>query len=201
MGIYAVEPLPNLLAVGDLWVMHFRVRDLDGYLVDQAPTVTVTSPSGVTAASSASSVDSGFYRVTHTLTEAGRWVARAATEDYGLVDLTVYAELIVTGSGLPTLQDVSDYLGSHSATEETLQDALDAEAAAQRARCDIPATYPADLRQALLRRIMRNLAMRRIAYNGTALGDAEVEPPAFALGGNDPEVRRLEAPYRRLVVG
>lgn len=201
MGIYAVAPTSSLLAVGDLWVMHFRVRDLDGYLVDQAPSVAVTSPSGVTAASSVSSVDSGFYRATQVLTEAGRWVARAATEDYGLVDLTVFAELVVTGSGLPTLQDIADYLGSNSTSEEMRQDALDAEAAAQRARCRIPATYPADLREALLRRVMRNLAMRRIAYSGVPLGDAEAEPPAFALGGNDPEVRRLEAPYRRLVVG
>lgn len=101
---------------------------------------------------------------------------------------------------LPNLTVVKVYLGQFAAswTDETIQDALDAETAAQRARCRIPATYPADLGQALKRRVQRNLAMRQQPL-AVLLGDAEAG--STILPGRDPEVRRLEAPHRRMVVG
>lgn len=97
-----------------------------------------------------------------------------------------------------TLDDVKDYLGDHSWDDEELQSALDAEEAAQAARCRIPDPTSADLDEALKRRVARNLAMRQIPL-AVPQGSAEVGP-SF-IPGNDPEVRRLEAPYRRLVIG
>jgi hypothetical protein len=105
----------------------------------------------------------------------------------------------------PTLQEVKDYLDSiqagQSATfsDAVLTDALNAEKAAQRARCRIPAAYPYDLGQALKRRVQRNLAMRSLPL-AVLQGDADVGSSTF-LPGDDPEVRRYERPYRRMVVG
>ena len=65
--------------------------------------------------------------------------------------------------------------------------------------CRIPAAYPADLGEALCRRVARNLAARSVPVASFS---------AFEGGGTvtrvpqrDAEVARLEGPYRRLVVG
>lgn len=197
-GIYAVSETSILLPVGDVWLIHVRVRDLDGLLVDAVPVVTVTLPSGSTETPTVETVATGDYRTTYEIPSAGRFFARAATDDYGVVDFTAYAA-IVTGSAFPTVIDVETYIGDNdSHTAEEMQSALDAEAAAQRIRCDVPALYPADLREALLRRVARNLAMRQIPL-AVPQGDAEMGPTF--IPGKDPEVRRLEAPYLRWVIG
>jgi hypothetical protein len=101
----------------------------------------------------------------------------------------------------PTTGDVETYLGDTSYTTEELGLALAAEKAAQAARCRVPAddaAWPADLVEALCRRVARNLALRGIPL-AVLQGDAEVGsliPP-----GRDPEVRRLEGPHRRITVG
>jgi hypothetical protein len=101
----------------------------------------------------------------------------------------------------PTLTEMFDYLGETSYTEQELGDALAAEKAAQAARCRVPAddaAWPADLAEALFRRVARNLAMRGVPL-AVLQGDAEAGsliPP-----GQDSEVRRLEAPHRKLVFG
>lgn len=105
-----------------------------------------------------------------------------------------------------TLEQLDAYLGGedgHSFTDEELQGALDAETAAQAARCRLPDPVSADpvsadLDEALKRRCARNLAMRRIPL-AVPQGDAESGPTI--IPGNDPEVRRLEAPYRKRKVG
>jgi hypothetical protein len=101
---------------------------------------------------------------------------------------------------IPDLAAVKTYLGA-SATQWTdgdLSEVLASETAAQALACTIPAIYPADLGQALLRRVQRALSMRSIPL-GMAMGDAETGPAM--VPGRDPEVRRLEAGHRRLVVG
>lgn len=112
---------------------------------------------------------------------------------------------------VPTTADVVAYLGdgadrwkvvmgSVSAWPQ-IDKALAAEAAAQAAACRIPvlaADYPPDLGQALCRRVARALAMRALPL-AVLQGDAEAG--SLVLPGRDSEVRRLEGPYRRLVVG
>lgn len=107
----------------------------------------------------------------------------------------------------PTLPAVKAYLGDdHSWSDDEVSAALAAETVAQARVVSFPAEdpltplpYPADLAEALYRRVARNLAMRAIPLGAqptiTEMGIGTFRP------GQDPEVRRLEAPYRRLVVG
>lgn len=100
-----------------------------------------------------------------------------------------------------TLADVKAYLGTTSVPDATITAALAAEAAAQAAV--VQATYiaaaNAAVEEALKRRVARNLAMRG---QPLAVLAAEFDGgSAQVLPGRDPEVRRLEAPFRRLVLG
>jgi hypothetical protein len=101
----------------------------------------------------------------------------------------------------PTAEDVEAYLGTTSYTTEKLGAALAAEKAAQAARCRVPAddaTWPADLTEALKRRVARNLALRAVPL-AQFQGDQEIG--TFTPRIVDSEVRRLEAPHRRITVG
>lgn len=106
-------------------------------------------------------------------------------------------------SDAPDLSAAKAYLGASAVayTDTQISEALAAESAAQLAACRVPVDvdlnldYSADLVNALLRRVARNLAMR-----GVPLGVQPDEAGGIRLSSIDPEVRRLEAPYRRLVV-
>lgn len=99
-----------------------------------------------------------------------------------------------------TLEDIRAYLGESSATDEALTSAYDAEAAAQGRRCNIPDATSwsgyEDLREALLRRIARNLAARAVPL---ATWDPNLGI-STRVGASDAEVDRLEAPHRRWAV-
>lgn len=95
-----------------------------------------------------------------------------------------------------TPEDINNYLEEHSWIEAEVQDALDAETSAQAKVCRISDPYDPDLLQALKRRVMRNLNMRKQPL-GTQGSDAGND----FIPGNDPEVRRLEGPHRKLVMG
>jgi hypothetical protein len=186
------------LPVGGLWEMIVVAYDDNHVPVDVAPVVTVTLPDGTTATPVATEEAYG-WRTLFELTLPGRYVAQAVVAGYGVAEFTAWAADLVTAAGMPDLVDLDAYLGEHSWTDEELQDALDAEAAAQRRACTIPANYPADLRQALLRRVARNLSMRRITLS-VQRGDNEAGD-ITVLPGRDPEVRRFEKNYPKLGVG
>lgn len=101
------------------------------------------------------------------------------------------------------VDDVQKYLTTVFGTErdyDTVSSVLDAETAAQAHRCIIPDGYPPDLREALMRRVAVSLNLRAL----TAGIDASVSAAGAGFsraGGLDAEVQRLEAPYRRMVVG
>lgn len=110
---------------------------------------------------------------------------------------------MATESGTPDVEDATAYLGPSGASwdEETISDALAAETAAQRGNCRVPADpalLPDDLREALLRRVAANLARRQLGPLPGLQGDAEV---STVVPARDPEVRRLEGPWRKLVFG
>lgn len=96
---------------------------------------------------------------------------------------------------VPTFPEVKSYLGTSSASDAAVRLALEAETATQARVCRVD-PYSADLGNALMRRVARNLAMKNVP-----LGVQMDELGAVRLGSTDPEVRRLEAPYRRLVIG
>lgn len=197
MGLRARSSVSTLLPIGGQWVIEVEYRDFDGYLSTATPSVVVTLPAGTTSNPTFTTVETGIYRATYTVGSAGRYVARVTTSD-DAVDFASFVYATTAGTGMPVVADVVEYLGATSHTSDQIQGALDAEAAAQRAVCRVGAVYPPDLREALLRRVQRNLAMRQLPL-AVPQGDAEIGP-SF-VPGRDPEVRRLEAPYRRLVVG
>ncbi|MBQ1039292.1 hypothetical protein [Micromonospora sp. C81] len=197
MGIRATSSVAALLPIGGQWVIEVENRDLTGYPAAATPTVVVTLPAGGTATPTFESTSTGRYRATYTVGTAGRYIARVTTTD-DAVDFAAFVYATTAGTGMPQVADVVEYLGQTSHTEDQIQGALDAEAAAQRSVCRVGAVYPPDLREALLRRVARNLAMRQLPL-AVLQGDAEIG--GSVLPGRDPEIRRLEAPHRRLVIG
>lgn len=104
----------------------------------------------------------------------------------------------------PDLEAVKAYLGTGSSswTDDELAAALAAETAAQAAVCRMPedgAAWPADLAEALLRRVAVNLAVRGLPL-GLQSTVTEAAIGISRVGGGDREIDRLEAPYRRLAI-
>lgn len=204
MAIKATNPSQDLL-VGDVWTFDLAVTDADGCAVADSLAVTVTDPSGTdTTPAPEELAGVGAYRLAVTLDAPGRWLAAVAGSQ-GAAAATAYAQTATDATGMPTIVDLGGtdgngmgYLGTHSYTDQQLQDALDAEAAAQRRTLRMPAVYSADLRQALLRRAARALALMRINVNTEIDGETGRNTVPSGL---DREIRRYEAPYRRLPVG
>lgn len=187
--------------VGDELLVTHVVRDLDGVLTDAASvTLTVTLPDLTTEQPSVTNPETGHYEVAYTLTQAGRYVFAWQTTDPDTAEAS--AVEAVEPDGLPTVPDVQAYMEDAALQWNAAQltEALEAETAAQRRICRVGAVYPADLREALLRRVARNLAMRAIPL-AVLTGDAEQGGSNLTLPGRDPEVRRLEAPHRKVVIG
>lgn len=189
------------LESGDRWVIDVELRDDDGYLADVEPVITVTSPAAVVTTPTVTQVSFGVYRTVVTPAVAGKWTAVAAATDHGTKSFTTY---VVTGATFPTVTDIRDYATSVGQDQtdgwedEEIQSAIDAEASQQRKRCDVGAVYPADLSEALKRRVMRSLAMRSIITPTELVGDAAENVDVVPF--NDPEIRRLENPYRKVVM-
>lgn len=80
---------------------------------------------------------------------------------------------------------------------DPLQQPFDAEVAAQATRLSIPDPVTDDLVEALYRRVAVNLAKRAIPVGVIGFGESGA---AVRLGTDDPEIRRLEAPYRDVFV-
>ncbi len=107
---------------------------------------------------------------------------------------------------IPTTEDVVEYLGDAAerwtddggTTYPAIDQHISSETAAQASVCTVPTPYPDPLALALLRRVQRALAMRSLPLS-VLQGDSE--SGSTFLPGRDPEVRRLEAPYRKMVGG
>ena len=185
------------------WVMEFAVLDDDYCLVtNPTVTVTVTNPSGAVTSPTATAINTGIYRVSVQVDQNGRWVSSVSVTNYGTLGYAAWVEGVSTTTDLPSLTDLKNYLSDGnpdylpSVSDGQLQEALEAEAAAQRRVCNVGAIYPTDLRQALLRRVARNLALRGLPE---AVFQGDAETGSLVLPGRDPEVRRLEAGHRKLV--
>lgn len=108
----------------------------------------------------------------------------------------------------PDLPAVKTYLGAdHSWTDEEISSALAAETAAQARVVKFPPDptppaaplpYPADLAEALCRRVAHNLALRALPL-GLQATVSEMAVSTRSVGGTDAEVRRLERPHRKRV--
>ncbi|MCM4080412.1 hypothetical protein [Paractinoplanes hotanensis] len=184
------------LGIDDVW--HIGVTS------DAVASILVTDPEGTTAVATLET-DSE-YEWSLVVDAAGRWLA-SVTSTEGAIHFVANVTAVNALPGLadlrgadPAREDPDDlgYLGENSWTDTEIQDALDAETTAQRGVCRVPATYPDDLREALMRRVAVNLARRKLPLM-VLRGDSEqgnTVPPS-----RDSEVRRLEGPHRRLKVG
>lgn len=190
------------LPLGGIWDISVDVRDVDGCLVDDdVPVVTITLPDSeaTTDTPTVATVSTGVYRAEYALEVAGRYVARAVTNNHGAADFAAYAAGATAAGGMPDLAEVLDYLDWDEDTPTgEAAGALAAESTAQRRKCRVGAVYPDDMRNALLRRVARNLAFKGVPL---AVLRGNTEDGALVLPGNDPEVRRWEAPYRKLTMG
>lgn len=106
----------------------------------------------------------------------------------------------------PTPEEAVAYLASVGATQwspEDVASAYAAEKGAQARRCRVPAdgaAWDPDLAEALLRRVAVNLALRALPLALQA-SMSEGGVSTSRVGGGDPEVRRLERPFRKLILG
>ena len=104
----------------------------------------------------------------------------------------------------PDLPAVKAYLGdTHTWGDSEIAEALAAETAAQSRACRIPDgtdAYPADLDEALCRRVAHNLAVRALPL-GVQANVSDMAVATTRVGGMDAEVRRLEGPWRRVMFG
>lgn len=103
---------------------------------------------------------------------------------------------------MAVIDDVKAYLASIGVpvgkySDAVLLQVIATETAAQNAKCR-PSSSP-DLAEALQRRVVINLARRGITL-GVIEQSSDGGGPAF-IPRQDAEVKRLEAPFRRLVVG
>jgi hypothetical protein len=189
--------------LGNVLVFVVAVRDLDGDLSGAVtPTITITPPSGPAVNPVPESTGVGLWRFTYTLAAAGRHLVVAnAGSPYGQAITAVWCDVTTAAGQMPVVADWQEYAGGElefSWSDDQIAQALAAESAAQRARLKPSAIYGDDIREALFRRVTCNLARRGLPL-GVQSGDSDRGPLVVPL--RDPEVRRLEAPYRKLVIG
>ena len=198
MTVNPLTPTSGRRDVGDRWLLGFEVRDDAGVLVDATIVVTVTRPDGSTSTPAAVLETTGIYTATYDLAAAGRHTAKVVAS-VGAVGVTGFAvDALPMVAARPDLTAVKAYLRDKVKgwSDAEVQGALDAETANQAKKCRIPATYPADLAEALKRRVACNLARRGLPLGAQT---SEVGPVFFAR--LDGEVRRFEAGYPKLRVG
>jgi hypothetical protein len=99
------------------------------------------------------------------------------------------------------LDDLKAYLGPTAAkySDAVLTGVITTESAAQASKVNYPPSPAPELAEALMRRCQRNLALRALPIGLTDVqGDADTRS---YVPGRDPEIQRLEGPYRKLVLG
>lgn len=193
MGVRVVSGAGVSLAAGQLWELVIAVTD-----PSVIPTAIVTPPAGDPVELTVTTCGWIGYTAVYPTLYPGVHGALVAAGALGSVAAAAYVTPLATAATWPDVNDLDEYLKDHSATGEELADALAAETSAQWDACRIPGAYPFSLRQALLRRCARNLALRGLPL-AVLRGDGETGDTV--LPGRDPEVRRLEGPWRRLAVG
>jgi hypothetical protein len=194
MPVSATTCTDELRIVSDLWVITADITDQYGSPVSTTPTVTITLPDDSTATVTPTQTYAGCWRAEYTLAVAGRHTAVLSLAGYGSAGYVVTAHPVTAAGQLPGVADATTYLGTTSWTSADIADTLAAEIAAQRSKCTIPVWYPDDLRNALLRRVAHNLAMRLVP-GAQPIGDSETG--GSNLAPYDPEINRLEKPHYR----
>jgi hypothetical protein len=183
--------------VSGTWNIEFYTTDEDAWLAASSPVLTITNPDTTTEelnSEDAQIEKAGCYLFRYTVTQPGRHVAQIASNDFSTYFISAYALEVTTEADFPVVGDAVAY-ADVQVDVDTATDLFEAEKAAQRARCRIPAAYPPDLRLALMRRFKRSVEMRRLSN----ASDASEFSTSYTAT-NDPEIRRLENPYRKVLL-
>lgn len=202
MGVTAYAGSGVSLTLGAVWQMVVRVDDAYGQLAADTLTVTVTPPDGVPVLATVEQASRGLHLASYVTADAGVHVALAETLTHGSTAFSANVTPVTPASDRPDRAALAGYLssiGTLSWSDSELDDVLAAETSAQWDVCAVPAAYPFSLREALLRRCARNLALRALPL-AVLRGDADGGDNTV-LPANDPEVRRLERPWRKLRIG
>lgn len=186
--------------VGAVVPLSFTVTDEAGDLAAPgAVTLTITLPNGTTSTPTPENPSTGVYTYDFTPASAGRHVARfVATGANAGADEDVF-DANPASAAVVTVADAREYLGQVSVDDTQLAAVIVAEQQAQARRCRIE-PYSADLREALLRRVAFNLSARNVPL-ASYTSFAEGGTATTRVPTQDPEVRRLEAPYVKVVLG
>lgn len=203
MPASATTPHTQTVPLGGVWRIGVGAVDLYDRPVSVTVSAVVTNPAGGTVVPTFTTLTTGGYLAEQTVATAGRWVAVVTVAGATAETLTYTCQVVATttASGMPTVSDLQTYLGDDATrwTTPDLTSVLAAETDAQRAVCRVPAEFTNDLREALLRRCARNLAARAVPVTTYTAFDGGVSSTRVPLA--DPEIQRLESPYRRRRVG
>lgn len=186
--------------VGALWRVEFAALDSEGYpAAAPALSIVITEPDGtvVAPAVDAEQLPDERWRAEYSPTVAGWHTMRIVGAD-DTRQTGVLVGAAAAADQFPTTPDCQAYLGDSSTWGDAdVADAMQAELSAQETRCVVPGEFPADLKHALFRRVQRNLALRNMPLGLTA---PDAEGQRERIPAWDAEIRRFEAPYRRLPV-
>lgn len=183
--------------VGDVVVLRWQVRNEGGSLADPGGVaVEVTHESGASddMTSSLTHVETGRYQLAYAPVLTGRYLAKMTTTGDYAGAVTVLFDVDPADLAFVTVPALKEYLGTTGATDAEIAAALRAERSDQATWCEID-PYTHELREALLRRVARNLAARRIptapisSYGQGVTG-------VVATTQLDAEIARLEASRR-----
>jgi hypothetical protein len=190
-----VSGVESSVTAGERW--HITV-DVTGDSGEEAAAPTYEVTGAGTASGTMTLVDGWSCRYeAYVPTAAAGWYMAVVTYGADVLNLACYADPVVAPGDRVTVADVEEFLRESSWTTEEVADALAAEEADQRARCYTAPVYPPSLFHALKRRAARALAMQTILLGVQDSADGFVSKvPRW-----DAEIRRYEAPYRRMVIG
>lgn len=188
----------DLHLLGNTVPLSFLALDSAGDAVSPSTaTLTITLPDGTTATPSITedADTTGLFELDYVPASAGGYSAVLATTGPAWADSRSF--VVVSGALYPlTLAEAKSYLGDVTATDAQVAQAVTVEQAAQARRCRVDDFGP-DLRDALLRRVARNLAAgwasaQFSSFDGVSTG--------ARVTATDPEIERLERPYLRWAV-
>jgi hypothetical protein len=186
-------------ALGDVTRLAYESFDETGEPVNAVTAqLTIVTPTGVTDIVPLTNAGVGVYTADYVGATAGRYRATfTTTGPYAGVAVDLFDVIGSTLSNI-SVEELRTYLGDTTADNVTLIGCLTAEQSAQADRCYIDPYTPA-LREALMRRVARNLAARSIPvaiFNSFEGGSSSMRVPKI-----DAEIARFEGPYRRMMIG
>jgi len=187
--------------VGKVVPLRFLLTDEDDNPADPTSySLTVRHPNGTTEALAAANPEVGDWRADYYPVSVGRFVATFVATGAVADAIEDTFDVAPAASAAVTIAQVKEYAGANSGIEQWPDDELEttlaAEQVAQARACRID-PYSLDLAEALKRRVLRNLALRPLPIG--IVGGANFEP--LRIGKRDPEIRRLEGTYRKVVIG